>query len=109
MNEIGTISSFWFLLDLGPLASGSLASGLLSRFHHSIISPSSLRVTWLPVTPVLFILPIMVIFCEPKIETASGELSRSHIILTNTRAYLIRDTILYMFVQNALGELFQEG
>jgi hypothetical protein len=51
----------------------------------------------------------MVIFCEPKIETASGELSRSHIILTNTRAYLIRDTILYMFVQNALGELFQEG
>lgn len=39
MNEIGTISSFWILLDLGPLASGSLASGLLSRFHHSMISP----------------------------------------------------------------------
>ena len=30
-------------------------------------------------------------------------------MLTNTRAYLTRDTILYMFVQNALGELFQEG
>lgn len=39
MNEIGTLSSFWFLLDLGPLASGSLASGLLSRFHRSITSP----------------------------------------------------------------------
>ena len=30
-------------------------------------------------------------------------------MLTNTRAYLTRDTILYMFVQNALGEVLQEG
>ena len=51
----------------------------------------------------------MVIFCEPKIERASGKLSRSHLMLTNTRAYLTRDTILYMCVQNALGELFQEA
>ena len=30
-------------------------------------------------------------------------------MLTNTRAYLTRDTKLYMFVQKALGELFQEA
>ena len=30
-------------------------------------------------------------------------------MLTNTRAFLTRDTIFYMCVQNALGELFQEA